>query len=257
MKKSLTVVVACCSLLANAQKQLQPTSAKERILGEAKRKHLEGSSLVKNVQFKSVGPTVMSGRVVDIEVNPDKTVEFYAAYSSGGLWYTKNNGQSFTCVTDNLPNTFTGDVAVNWKERIIWLGTGEANAQRSSYAGTGVYKRGNDGKTWEYLGLPESHHIGKIELHPANPDIEWVAVSGHLYSPNKERGVYYTQDGGKTWLQTLYIDDETGAIDLIADPANPDNVYATMWYKTRTAWNLSEAGKTSGIHKSTDGGKTW
>jgi photosystem II stability/assembly factor-like uncharacterized protein len=243
--------------VSRSQKQLQPTSAKERTAGEERKKQLEASSLVKNIKFRSVGPTVMSGRVVDIDVNPERPIEFYVAYASGGLWYTKNNGQSFTPVSDNLPNTFTGDVAVNWKERIVWLGTGESNAQRSSYAGTGIYKTSNNGKTWEYLGLPESHHIGKVELHPTNPDIAWVAVTGHLYSPNKERGIYRTEDGGKTWQQTLYIDENTGAIDVIADPVNPNNVYAAMWYKTRTAWNLVECGKTSGMYKSTDGGKTW
>lgn len=257
MRKLLLAGMVFCFATSHAQKHLQPTSAKERQAGEEKKEQMAKNSLVRNIKFKSVGPTVMSGRVVDIDVNPEKPTEFYVAYSTGGLWYTKNNGQSFIPVTDNLPNTFTGDVAVNWKERIVWLGTGEANAQRSSYAGTGIYKTRDNGKTWEYLGLPESHHVGKVELHPSNENIAWVAVTGHLYSPNKERGVYRTEDGGKTWQQTLYIDDKTGAIDLIADPVNPDNVYATMWYKTRTAWNLVEAGKTSGIYKSTDGGKTW
>jgi photosystem II stability/assembly factor-like uncharacterized protein len=257
MKKFLIAILALCSLLLHAQKQLLPTSAKDRIAGGERKKQLEESSLIKSIQFRSVGPTVMSGRVVDVDVNPDKSTEFYVAYASGGLWYTKNNGQSFVPISDNLPNTFAGDVAVDWKNKIVWYGTGEANAQRSSYAGTGIYKTRNNGKTWEYLGLPESHHIGKIELHPTNPDIAWVAVIGHLYSPNKERGIYRTEDGGKSWQQTLYLDDNTGAIDVAVDPINPDNVYATMWYKTRTAWNLVECGKTSGIYKSTDGGKTW
>ncbi|MBO9681375.1 MAG: hypothetical protein J7502_01670 [Flavisolibacter sp.] len=257
MKKILITAFTFCFLSTHAQKQLQATSAKERVAGEERKKQLIESSLVKNIKFRSVGPTVMSGRVVDIDVNPDRSTEFYVAYASGGLWYTKNNGQSFIPISDNLPNTFAGDVAVDWKNKIVWYGTGESNAQRSSYAGTGMYKTRNNGKTWEYLGLPESHHIGKVELHPTNPDIAWVAVIGHLYSPNRERGIYYTEDGGKSWQQTLYIDDNTGAIDVVVDPVNPNNVFATTWFKTRTAWNLVECGKTSGIYKSTDGGKAW
>jgi hypothetical protein len=257
MKKILIAVFTFSSLTLYAQKHLEPTTAKERATGEERKKQLTANSLVQNIKFRNVGPTVMSGRVVDVDVNPDRSTEFYVAYASGGLWYSKNNGQSFVPISDNLPNTFAGDVAVDWKNKIIWYGTGESNAQRSSYAGTGIYKSRDNGKTWEYLGLPESHHIGKVELHPTDPNIAWVAVVGHLYSPNKERGIYRTQDGGKTWEQTLYIDDNTGAIDVVADPVNPNQVYATMWHKTRTAWNFVESGKTSGIYKSVDGGKTW
>ncbi|MBK8608249.1 MAG: hypothetical protein IPN82_16070 [Chitinophagaceae bacterium] len=115
----------------------------------------------------------------------------------------------------------------------------------------------NNGKTWEYLGLPESHHIGKIQLHPTDNNIAWVAALGHLYSANKERGVYKTTDGGKTWKQTLYVDDNTGCVDLDINPSNPNEVYAGMWYRVRRAWKFEESGKTSGIYKSNDGGETW
>ncbi|HEY0751229.1 MAG TPA: hypothetical protein VGD26_08735, partial [Chitinophagaceae bacterium] len=150
-----------------------------------------------------------------------------------------------------------GDIAVNWETRTIWIGTGEVNSSRSSYAGIGMYKSNDNGKTWHYSGLPESHHIGKVQLHPTDTNTLWVAVLGHLYSPNKERGVYKTTDGGKTWKQTLYIDDNTGAVDLDINPNNPNEVYAAVWYRTRRAWNFEESGKTSGIYKSTDGGITW
>jgi photosystem II stability/assembly factor-like uncharacterized protein len=203
----------------------------------------------------------MSGRVVDIEVNPDDPTEFYVAYATGGLWHSTNNGQSFTPLFDNEDILFIGDIAVNWsgktENRMIWIGSGEVNSSRSSYAGLGMYKSINNGKTWEYLGLPESHHIGKVQLHPADPNTAWVAVLGHLYSPNKERGVYKTTDGGKTWKHTLYVDDNTGAVDLDINPQNPNEAYAAMWYKTRSAWNFEEGGKTSGIYKSSDGGNTW
>jgi hypothetical protein len=217
----------------------------------------EEISVLNDIKFRNIGPTIMSGRVVDIDVNAEDPTEFYVAYATGGLWHTTNNGQSFTPIMDSLDMLFIGDIAVNWKTRTIWVGTGEVNSSRSSYAGVGVYKTSNNGKTWQYLGLPESHHIGKIQLHPTNNDVAWVAVLGHLYSANKERGVYKTGDGGQTWQQTLFIDDNTGCVDLDINPSNPDELYAAMWYRTRSAWKFVESGKTSGIYKSTDGGNTW
>jgi hypothetical protein len=189
----------------------------------------------------------MSGRVSDIDANPEDPTEFYVAYASGGLWYTNNNGLSFTPVFDSADVLTIGDFAVNWKTGSIWVGTGEVNSSRSSYAGIGIYKSSDKGKTWQYAGLPESHHIGKIQLHPTNDNIAWVAALGHLYSPNKDRGVYKTTDGGKTWQQTLFVDDNTGAVDLDINPKNPDEVYAAVWYRTRRAWNFEESGKSSGI----------
>jgi photosystem II stability/assembly factor-like uncharacterized protein len=199
----------------------------------------------------------MSGRVVDIEVNPQDPTEFYVAYASGGLWHTKNNGQSFVSIFDSVDVLTIGDIAVNWQNRHIWVGTGEVNSSRSTYAGLGVYRSSNNGKSWEYLGLPESHHIGKIQLSAKDPNTAWVAVLGHLYSESKERGIYKTTDAGKTWNQTLALDANTGAVDLDMDPSNEQVLYAAMWYRTRTASNFEEAGKTSGIYKSTDGGDKW
>lgn len=244
-------------LALNAQSQVKPSSAADRMKTTAQRKELLQKSLVNNTSFRNVGPSVMSGRVVDVDVNPEDATEFYVAYASGGLWYTKNNGQSFVPVFDSADVITIGDIAVNWKTRSIWMGTGEVNSSRSSYAGIGMYRSDNNGKSWEYIGLPESHHIGKILLHPSDNNIAWVAVLGHLYSPNKERGIYKTTDGGKSWKQTLYIDENTGGIDVDLDSKNPDNVYAAMWYRTRSAWNFEEGGKTSGIYKSADGGNNW
>jgi photosystem II stability/assembly factor-like uncharacterized protein len=237
--------------------QLATTSAEERMKAVQQRKELEKRSVLNEISFRNIGPVTMSGRVVDIEANPEDPTEFYVAYASGGLWYTKNNGLSFKSIFDSEDILTIGDIAVNWKTKTIWIGTGEVNSSRSSYAGIGVYKSSDGGKTWEYLGLPDSHHIGKVQLHPTDDNIAWVAVLGHLYSPNKERGVYKTTDGGKTWKQTLYIDDNTGAVEMDINPQNPNELYAAMWYKTRSAWNFEEGGKTSGIYKSNDGGNTW
>ncbi|HMI80043.1 MAG TPA: hypothetical protein VK484_14685, partial [Ferruginibacter sp.] len=237
--------------------QPKPSTAADRLNGLQKRKLLEDNSLLKDIKFRNAGPSVMSGRVIDIDVNPADPTEFYVAYASGGLWHTVNNGQSLVPIFDKENAITIGDIAVNWSTRTIWVGTGEANSSRSSYAGLGVYKSSDNGKNWEWLGLPESHHIGKINLHPTDNNIAWVAVLGHLYSANKERGVYKTTDGGKTWKQTLYVDDNTGASDMDINPKKPDELYATMWYRTRRAWNFEEGGNTSGIYKSTDGGNTW
>jgi len=237
--------------------QVNPTPAAERMKVMEQRKASANKSQLNDIPFRNIGPTIMSGRVVDIDANPDDPTEFYVAYATGGLWHTKNNGQSFVPVMDSLDMLFIGDIAVNWTSKTIWVGTGEVNSSRSSYAGVGVYKSNNNGKTWEYTGLPESHHIGKIQLHPTNNDIAWVAVLGHLYSPNKERGVFKTTDGGKTWKQTLFVDENTGCVDLDINPSNPNEVYAGMWYRVRRAWKFEESGKTSGIYKSNDGGDTW
>lgn len=237
--------------------QVIPTSAAERLKGLEKRKLLEQKSTLNDIKFRSIGPSIMSGRVVDLDVNPNDPTEFYVAYATGGLWHTTNNGQSFTPVFDSANVIGIGDIAVNWTSGTIWVGTGEVNSSRSSYSGIGIYKSNDNGKHWEYLGLPESHHIGKIQLHPTDNNIAWVAALGHLYSPNKERGVYKTTDGGKTWRQTLYINDSTGAVDIDINPSNPNEIYAAMWSKTRSAWKFVESGKTSGIYKSNDGGETW
>jgi photosystem II stability/assembly factor-like uncharacterized protein len=237
--------------------QVHPTAGAERLNGLAKRKLLQSESLLKDIQFRNIGPSVMSGRVVDVDVNPGDPTEFYVAYATGGLWHTTNNGQSFVPVFDHEDVIGIGDIAVNWKDLEIWVGTGEANSSRSSYSGIGIYKSIDTGRIWQYLGLPESHHIGKIILHPQDKNIAWVAVTGHLYSPDKERGVYKTTDGGKTWKQTLYVDDNTGAIDMDINTKNPAEIFACMWHRERYAWNFVESGSSSAIYKSTDGGNTW
>lgn len=251
------LLVSGLFLTTTTDAQYKATTGEERLKNRQLRKEMEMRSLVKDVKFRNIGPSSMSGRVVDIDANPMDPTEFYAAYASGGLWYTANNGLSFTSIFDSNDHIFMGDIVVDWKNKVIWVGTGEVNSSRSSYAGTGVYKSADNGKTWQYLGLPESHHIGKILLHPSDANTVWVAALGHLYSFNKERGVYKTTDGGKTWKQTLFIDDKTGAVDMEIDPQNPNNIYASTWYRTRTAWNFEESGKTSGIYKSKDGGDTW
>ena len=255
MKRLFTIVALFCTLFVQAQ--IKATSAQERLKTIEQRKQLLTRSTLNEAGFRNIGPSIMSGRVVDIEVNPQEPTEFYVAYASGGLWHTQNNGQSFAPIFDSVDVLTIGDIAVNWQNRHIWVGTGEVNSSRSTYAGLGVYRSSNNGKSWEYLGLPESHHIGKIQLSAKDPNTAWVAVLGHLYSESKERGIYKTTDAGKTWNQTLALDANTGAVDVDMDPSNEQVLYAAMWYRTRTASNFEESGKTSGIYKSTDGGDHW
>ena len=245
------------TLLIAQTDQPSATPAADRLQSYEKRKQLKENSTVGNIPFTSVGPTVFSGRVTDIDISPEDPTHFYVAYASGGLWKTESNGTDFTPLFDDEIVMTIGDIAVNWEEDIIWIGTGENNSSRSSYAGVGIFKSTDGGKTWEHKGLPESHHIGRIVLHPTNPDIAWVGVLGHLYSPSKERGVYKTTDGGDTWTQTLFVNENAGAVDLIIDPENEATLYTAIWERTRRAWNFTESGVGSGIYKSVDGGENW
>ena len=214
-------------------------------------------SIVKNIAFTSIGPSIMSGRVVDLDVNPNSPTEFYVAYASGGLWYTNNNGTTFTPVMDNSATQNIGDIAVDWKKGTIWVGTGENNSSRSSYAGIGILKSDDKGKTWLNVGLTDSHHIGKILINPNNPDEVVIGVIGHLYTPNAERGIFKTIDGGKSWEKTLFINNDTGIIDVVSVPGNNKIMYAAAWERDRKSWNFKGSGENSAIYKSLDGGSSW
>ncbi|REE80936.1 sortilin (neurotensin receptor 3) [Lutibacter oceani] len=215
------------------------------------------NSLVKNVPFTNIGPSIMSGRIVDVAVNPNNPNEFYAAYASGGLWYTKNNGTSFISVTENAPTQNMGAIAVDWNKGTIWVGTGESNSSRSSYSGIGILKSTDKGNTWQNVGLKASQHIGRIIINKNNPNEVVVGVIGNLYTPNTERGIFKTTDGGKTWNSTLFINENTGIIDISASPNNPNILYAASWERNRKAWNFEGNGKGSAIYKSIDAGSTW
>ena len=214
-------------------------------------------SIVQNIAFTSIGPSIMSGRVVDLDINPNNPTEFYVAYASGGLWHTQNNGTTFTPVMDNSPTQNIGDIAVDWKSGAIWVGTGESNSSRSSYSGIGILKSTDQGKTWQNMGLEDSHHIGRILINPNNPDEVIIGVIGHLYTPNAERGIFKTTDGGKNWKKTLFIDENTGIIDMDFVPGNNKIIYASAWERDRKAWNFKGSGENSGIYKSIDGGDNW
>ncbi|WP_339835282.1 glycosyl hydrolase [uncultured Maribacter sp.] len=237
--------------------QVQPTTSQKIKESLVSKKAMDANSLVKNLALKNIGPSVMSGRVVDLAVNEDNPTEYYVAYASGGLWYTNNNGTTFTPIMDETQTQNIGDIAVHWPSGTIWVGTGENNASRSSYAGIGILKSTDKGETWKNMGLSDSHHIGRIIVNPKNADEVTVGVAGHLYSPNKERGIYKTTDGGKIWKNTLFINDVTGVIDVAFAPDNFNIQFAAAWQKDRKAWDFIGNGEGSGIYKSTDAGATW
>ncbi len=188
MKRILSIVLLYIFSFTFLYAQTNPypaTSAKKRFEAFKQRANLRENSLLKNVKLRSIGPTIMSGRVTDIFVNPDDPTDFYVAYASGGLWKTLDNGISFTPVFDHEASMTIGAIAVDWKHgETIWVGTGENNSSRSSYAGTGIYKSTDQGKTWNYVGLGETQHTGKIIIDPDDPNTVWVAAIGHLYSAN-------------------------------------------------------------------------
>ena len=256
MKYLLAFNLCLFSLFLLAQ-DVPPTSASNRLEGVEQRKKSADQSLVQHIPFRNVGPSVFGGRIVDLDVNPLDPSIFYAAYASAGLWKTENNGTSFSPLFEQEGVLTIGDIAVNWEQNTIWVGTGENNSSRSSYSGLGIYKSQDGGKSWEHKGLAESHHIGRIILHPTNPDVLWVAVLGHLYSPNNERGVYKSIDGGETWTHTLFVNPNAGAVDLIIDPDDPQKLFAATWQRERRSWNFVEAGEGSGIYRSEDGGENW
>ncbi|MEZ4416283.1 MAG: hypothetical protein R3E10_11110 [Gemmatimonadota bacterium] len=207
---------------------------------------------------RSIGPATTGGRVHDIEAVPDDPSTLYVAAASGGLWKSTNRAHTWVNVFDTMAVSTFGDVALAPSNPdIVYAGTGEQNNRQSSSWGNGVYRSDDGGKSWRHLGLSETRHIGKVEIHPSNPDIAWVAAVGNLWAASPERGVFMTRDGGRTWEKTLYVDEYTGAIDLVLDASNPDVLYAATYQRLRRAWGFNGGGPGSAIHKSTDGGRTW
>jgi photosystem II stability/assembly factor-like uncharacterized protein len=236
--------------------QPQSTPAENRSTKD-QRYTIHKGSMLYHLDIPNIGPTIFNGRVTDLDVNPDDPTEFFVAYASGGLWYTNNNGTTFDPLFQHESVMTIGNIAVDWKSGTVYLGSGEVNSSRSSYSGNGMYKSTDKGKSWQHLGLDETHHIGRIIIHPLDVNTIWVAALGHLYSENPQRGVYLTKDGGKTWQQTLYISANAGAVDLALHPSDPDILYAAVWERSRSAWHFTESGPASGIYKSTDGGMSW
>ena len=246
-----------------SQKPKPLTNGNERLAQFELFKQMAESSQYKDLEWQFVGPLNVSGRCTDLEVVAPKGKNYtvYVASASGGVWITENEGTSWEPVFDREASASIGDIALDPSNPdILWVGTGEANIFRSSQSGSGIYKTTDKGKTWNHLGLENSLTISRIIVHPQNSNVVWVAASGNEWTPNKERGVYKTTDGGKTWKNILYVNELTGANDLVIHPVNPDILYATTWQRIRKKWNdpRNEPGYNgSGIWKTTNGGEDW
>jgi photosystem II stability/assembly factor-like uncharacterized protein len=234
------------------------TSAEERLKSYERHLEMKEASIFKMLEWREIGPYFVGGRIVDIEGYESNPFKFYIAAASGGLWVTENSATTWTPIFDHESSITIGDIAISQTdENLIWVGTGEQNSSRSSYAGTGVFKSTDEGKTWKNMGLTDTHHIGRVIIDPDDNNIVYVAAIGHLYTYNEERGLFKTTDGGKTWEKILYISTKTGVIDVVMHPKNRDILFAAAWQRERKAWNFWEGGEESGIYKSIDRGETW
>lgn len=212
---------------------------------------------VSALKFRSIGPAHASGRIADIEVNPDNHSEYYLAVAAGNVWKTENAGISFKPIFDNYGSYSTADVAINPNNtNEVWVGTGEYNSQRAIGYGDGVYLSRDGGKSFENVGLKKSEHIGRIVIDPRNSDV-YVAAQGPLWGPGGERGLYKTSDKGETWDKILDISENTGITDIVYDPRNPDILYAASYQRRRRVFTLINGGPESAIYKSADAGKSW
>ena len=262
IRVGLALSVVAIFLMAAALPKGKPMlkEGKERLKAWQKHLAMEKKSPFKEVPWQFLGPTNTSGRITDAAVSPEKDY-ILAASASGGVWKSTDMGDSWKPIFEKEISSSIGDIAIAPSDKnIIWVGTGESNIFRSSHAGCGIYKSVDGGKSFVHMGLENSFTISRIVIHPTNPNVVYVGVSGTEWTPNKDRGFYMTTDGGKTWTVTLQIDDLTGVIDVAMDPSDPNTIYASTWQRVRKKWNdpRTEPHYTGcSIYKSTDGGKSW
>ena len=213
---------------------------------------------LKGLEFRSIGPAIMGGRIDDFAVVEADPKTFYVGTASGGILKTTNNGTTFEPVFDDQLVSSIGDLAIAPSDpQVLYAGTGEPNNRQSSSWGNGVYKTLDGGKTWQHMGLAETHHIGRVLVHPTRADVVYVAALGRLWGPSQERGLYKTTDGGRTWTNTKFVDPDTGFVDVAMDPQSPDTLYAASYQRRRTPFGYNGGGPGSGLWKTTDGGATW
>ncbi len=214
------------------------------------------------LSWSHLGPTNLSGRSTDVAVaEVDGRRRIYVGYATSGVWRSDDNGTTWRAVFENEASTSIGDLAVApSRPDTIWVGTGESNIYRASMPGVGVYKSTDGGLHWQHMGLDDTQTIARIVVHPSNPDVVYVAASGHEWTDNDARGVYKTTDGGRTWTRVLFASPRTGAIDLVMDPRDPDTLYAALWQRIRRKWSdprVEPGYRESAVVKTTDGGRTW
>ncbi len=211
------------------------------------------------LRFRNIGPAAMGGRIDDLAVLESNPAVFYVGAATGGLWKTTNMGTSWEVLFDDLDDVVSiGDVAIAPNDaNLVWVGTGENNNRQSGSWGNGVYKSTDGGRTWRHMGLRDSKHIARIIVDPVDHDVVYVAALGSLWGPGKERGVFKTTDGGVTWANVLFVNEDTGATELVQDPMNNKVLYAATYQRRRATWGFNGSGPGSGVHKSSDAGRTW
>jgi len=261
---NLTIVsILIVSLSAYGQVKSPIVSGKEKASLFNKQIAMRNTSAFKDLKWQYIGPTNISGRCTDVEAISPRggSYTIWIGSATGGVWKSVNEGTTFEPVSDSIATASIGDIAIDPSNHdVVWVGTGEANIFRSSNAGCGVYKTSDGGKTWVNTGLENTFTIGRIRVNPKNPDIVYVAATGHEWTPNADRGLFKTTDGGRSWNKILYVDENTGANDLVLDPLDPETIYCSTWERMRLKWNdprTTEKTMNNGIWKSTDGGKNW
>ena len=242
-----------------AAKAETKADAKENKEAEAEKPaELMSSGTFMGLKLRSVGPALVSGRVVAVAVNPKNKSQYFAGVASGGVWRTDNDGITWTAVFEREGSYSIGAITIDPKQpKVVWVGTGEANAQRSVAYGDGVYRSEDSGRTWKNMGLKKSEHIGRILIDPRDSNVVYVAAQGPLWGPGGDRGLYKTTDGGKTWNAVLTISENTGVTDVVMYPSNPDVLIAASYQRRRHVFTIINGGPEAAIHKSVDGGKTW
>ena len=234
-----------------------PFAAYKRALSRAIRVHNDDASILTGVWINA-GPYNVGGRVTALALHPSDSATIYAGAALGGVLKSTDGGSNWQAVSDAVPSLSVGDLAMDpVNPNKVYFGTSEANASGDSYAGTGVYRTTDGGNSWQFLGLPNSRHIGKIAIDPGDTNRIFVAATGTLFGTNPDRGIYRTIDGGANWEQVLFVSDSTAGIDVAINPRNPDTVFAAMWERIRNPIYRKVGGLTSGIWRSIDGGDTW
>src|SRR5262245_51868364 len=211
-----------------------------------------------DLHFRGIGPAATGGRIHDLQIDPKNPAVLYVGAATGGIWKSTNNGVTWKDVFVQQPDNTFGALAIfPGDTSIVWAGTGEQNNRQSSSWGGGVYRSTDGGETWTYLGLHDTRSIGRVVLDPTDPNVAYVAAVGNLWAGNEERGVFKTRDAGKTWTKVLYVDQFTGATDIVIDPRDPRVLYAATYQRLRKAFGFNGGGPGSAIYKTVDGGTTW
>ncbi len=255
----LFMVSMIAPLRLSAEVEVGPATPSEvRMKAWEQHVKLRESSIFKDVEWTAVGPRIQGGKIESIWSVKKRKSSLYCGSGSGNLWKSVNNGTTWRPIFESESTSSIAVVTVSDKDpNLVWVGTGEPHMARSSIAGTGVFKSTDAGGKWQNMGLNDTHHIGRVIIDPENNDVVYVAALGHQYTYNKQRGVFKTTDGGKTWEKILYISEKVGVVEVAMDPSDSKTLYAVAWERDRKAWNNVVAGPGSGIYKSTDAGETW